>query len=161
MPADLNFLRKPSCLCRAISVCCFSLSKSASAIKQNAADIADRALSCRDDHWTRDGFRNLFTCVPIDPLKLLSLLDCRDLVEAEDVECFLNSCWDYRKFSHFAAQCANLGAYIEGGGSSWTFPLEFSLVQDGISALRNAHMRSILSLRSFPNVVFEMVPAFI
>lgn len=30
-------------------------------------DIVDRG-----DHWTRDGILNLFTCAPIDPLKLLS-----------------------------------------------------------------------------------------
>ena len=38
---------------------------------------------------------------------------------------------------------------------------EFSSVQDGICALGKAHMRSILSLGSFPNVPFETVPMFV
>ena len=37
----------------------------------------------------------------------------------------------------------------------------YSSVQDGIYALRKAHMCSILSLRSFLNISFEMVPMFI
>ena len=38
--------------------------------------------------------------------------------------------------------------------------LDLNSVQGGIYALRNAHMHSD-SLRSFPNVAFEMVPVFI
>ena len=36
-------------------------------------------------------------------------------------------------------------------------PVQFSSVQDGIHALGKAHMRSTLSLRSFPNVAFQTV----
>ena len=36
-----------------------------------------------------------------------------------------------------------------------------SSVQDGICALRKAHMRSTPSFRSFPNVAFETVPMFV
>ena len=39
--------------------------------------------------------------------------------------------------------------------------VQFSSVQDGIYALGKAHMCSSLSLRSFPNVTFEMVPMFV
>jgi len=38
---------------------------------------------------------------------------------------------------------------------------QFSLVQDGIYALGKALMRSAPSLRSFPNVAFEMVRMFV
>ena len=41
-----------------------------------------------------------------------------------------------------------------------THRVQFSSVQDGISVLRKAHMRSTLSL-SFPNIAFETVPAFV
>ena len=41
------------------------------------------------------------------------------------------------------------------------FVIEFNSVQDGIYALRKAHMRSTLSLRSFPNIAFETVPMFV
>ena len=37
---------------------------------------------------------------------------------------------------------------------------EFSSVEDCIYALQKAHMRSVPSLRSFPNVAFETVPTF-
>ena len=36
-----------------------------------------------------------------------------------------------------------------------------SSAEGGIYALRKAHMRSILSLRSFPSVTFETVPVFV
>ena len=36
-------------------------------------------------------------------------------------------------------------------------PVQFSSVQDSIYALGKAHMRSTLSLRSFPNVAFQTV----
>ena len=38
--------------------------------------------------------------------------------------------------------------------------VQFSSVQDGIYALRKAHMRFTQSLSSFPHVAFEMVPDF-
>ena len=38
---------------------------------------------------------------------------------------------------------------------------QFSSVQDSIYELEIAHMRSIPSLRSFANVVFETVPMFV
>ena len=38
---------------------------------------------------------------------------------------------------------------------------QFSSVQDGIYALRKAHMRSTPSLRSFPNVALETVPMLV
>ena len=38
------------------------------------------------------------------------------------------------------------------------FSREFLSVQDGVCMLRKAHMRSTLSLRSFPNVAFETMP---
>ena len=38
---------------------------------------------------------------------------------------------------------------------------QFGSVQDGFYALRKAHMCSTLSLRSFHNVAFEMVPVFL
>ena len=38
--------------------------------------------------------------------------------------------------------------------------VQFSSVQDGIYALRKAHMRSTPSLRNFSNVTFETVPVF-
>ena len=38
---------------------------------------------------------------------------------------------------------------------------QLSSVQDGIHMLRKSHMHSSLSLRSFPNVAFEMVPMFV
>ena len=41
-------------------------------------------------------------------------------------------------------------------GCSW-----FSSVQYGVYALGKAHMLSIPSLRSFPNVAFETVPMFV
>ena len=37
--------------------------------------------------------------------------------------------------------------------------VQHSSVQDGICVFRKAHMRSTPSLRSFPNVAFEMVPS--
>ena len=39
--------------------------------------------------------------------------------------------------------------------------VQFSSVQDGIYVLGKKHMHSSLSLRSFPNIAFETVPAFI
>ena len=41
-----------------------------------------------------------------------------------------------------------------------TSSVNFSSVQNGIYALGKAHMHSIPSLRSFPNVAFETVPMF-
>ena len=38
---------------------------------------------------------------------------------------------------------------------------QFSSIQDGIYVLKKAHMRSALSLRSFPNNAFEMVLIFV
>ena len=38
---------------------------------------------------------------------------------------------------------------------------QFSSAQDGIYALRKAHMRSTTSLRSSPNVAFETGPMFV
>ena len=45
--------------------------------------------------------------------------------------------------------------------ATWSNSVQFSSVQDGISALGKAHMRSTLSLRSFPNVAFKMVSVFV
>ena len=42
-----------------------------------------------------------------------------------------------------------------------TFTSKFSSVQDGIYVLGKAHMRSTLSLRSFPSVAFETVPVLV
>ena len=39
--------------------------------------------------------------------------------------------------------------------------VQFSSVQDGISALEKAHMRSTPSLRRFPSFAFETVPMFV
>ena len=44
---------------------------------------------------------------------------------------------------------------------SGTAAYSLSSVQDGIYAIGKAHMRSIPSLRSFPNVAFETVPMFV
>ena len=40
-------------------------------------------------------------------------------------------------------------------------PVQFSSVQDGISALGKAHVRSTASLRRFPSVALETVPMLI
>ena len=45
--------------------------------------------------------------------------------------------------------------------SALVLPAQFTSVQDGIYVIGKAHMRSTLSLRSFPNVSFEMVPMFV
>ena len=38
--------------------------------------------------------------------------------------------------------------------------MEQKCIQDGIYALGKAHIRSIPSLRRFPNIAFETVPMF-
>ena len=40
---------------------------------------------------------------------------------------------------------------------NWISILQIKLGQDGIDVLGKAHMHSTLSLRSFPNIAFEMV----